>query len=201
MGLCLVRADVADVNFLVLNDTSSFGMKYIVLVQSIRLLAPWAKRPNSLAKYLVHISFSSPLIRCRNSWSTHVSVCRTAFASKLYICLAALAYRSLLISGCCCRRWWNGYQWLVAALLGGVIGLREIVFVASCWQFLCSTLGCAGVSGGIACTLLSDWCGRGGVMLSWSCVAAVMGGIFGVSVMGGIVTLGNYGATLCGETG
>ena len=38
-------------------------------------------------------------------------------------------------------------------------------------------------------------------MLSWSGVTAVMGGTFGVTVMGGIVTLGNYGATLCGETG
>ena len=38
-------------------------------------------------------------------------------------------------------------------------------------------------------------------MLSWSGVAAVMGGTFCVSVMGGIVTLGNDGATLGGETG
>ena len=38
-------------------------------------------------------------------------------------------------------------------------------------------------------------------MLSWSGVAAVMGGTFGVTVMGGIVILENYGATLGGETG
>ena len=66
---------------------------------------------------------------------------------------------------------------------------------------LCFTLGGVGVSGGIICTLLSDWLGGGGVMLSWSGVAALMGGTFGVTVMGGIVTLGNNGATLGGETG
>ena len=38
-------------------------------------------------------------------------------------------------------------------------------------------------------------------MLSRSVVAAVMGGTFGVTVMGGIVALENYGATLGGETG
>ena len=38
-------------------------------------------------------------------------------------------------------------------------------------------------------------------MLSRSGVAAVMGGTFGFTVFGGIVTLGNYGATLGGETG
>ena len=32
--------------FLVLNGTSSFGIKYIVLVPSIRFCTPWAKRPN-----------------------------------------------------------------------------------------------------------------------------------------------------------
>ena len=37
-------------------------------------------------------------------------------------------------------------------------------------------------------------------MLSWYGVADVMGGTFGVTVMGGIVTLGNDGATLGGET-
>ena len=89
--------------FLVLNGTSYSGMKYIVLVPSILLLAPWAKRPNSLAKDLVHISLSGPLMRWKNSWSTPVSGFRTTFASKLYICLAALAYRALLIAGCCCR--------------------------------------------------------------------------------------------------
>ena len=43
-----------------------------------------------------------------------------------------------------------------------------------------------GVSGGIVCNLFSDWFGEGGVMLSWS----------GVAVMGGIFTLGNFGAPL-----
>ena len=38
-------------------------------------------------------------------------------------------------------------------------------------------------------------------MIFWSGVAAVMGGTFGVTVMGGIVTLGNYWATLGGEIG
>ena len=58
-----------------------------------------------------------------------------------------------------------------------------------------------GVSGGIVCTLFSDWFGGGGVMLSQYDVAAVMGGTFPVTAMGGIVTLGNDGATLGGETG
>ena len=51
------------VNFLVLKGTSSFEMKYMVLVPSIILLTPWAKRPNSLARDLVHISLSGPLMR------------------------------------------------------------------------------------------------------------------------------------------
>ena len=51
------------VTFLVLNGTSSFGMKYIVLVPYIFLLNTWAKRPNSLARDLVHISLSGPLMR------------------------------------------------------------------------------------------------------------------------------------------
>ena len=54
-----------------------------------------------------------------------------------------------------------------------------------------STLGGVGVSGGVVCTLLSDWFGGGGVMISRSDVA----------VMGGIFTLCNFGATLGGETG
>ena len=58
-----------------------------------------------------------------------------------------------------------------------------------------------GASGGIVCTLLSDWFGGVGVMLSRSGVAAVMGGTFGVTVIGVIVTLGNNGATLGGDTG
>ena len=58
-----------------------------------------------------------------------------------------------------------------------------------------------GVSGGIVCTLLSDWLCGGGVMLTRSGDAAVMGVTFGVTVMGCIVTLGIDGATLGGETG
>ena len=54
-----------------------------------------------------------------------------------------------------------------------------------------STLGGVGVSGGIICTLFSDCFGGCGVKLSRS----------GVAVMGGIFTLGNFGATLGGETG
>ena len=70
------------VNFLVLNGTSSFGMKYIVLIPYIRLLNPGAKSSNSSAKDLVHISLSGPLMRWKNSCSTPVSGFRTAFASK-----------------------------------------------------------------------------------------------------------------------
>ena len=86
-------------------------------------------------------------------------------------------------------------------MIGGVVGLRGSAFFAPCWRFLCSTLGSVGVSGGIVCTLLSDWLGGGGVMLSRSGVAAVMGGTFGVTVMGGNVTLRNNGSTLGGDTG
>ena len=107
MRLCFVRLDVADnfeyVTLLVLNGTSSFGMKYIVSVPSICLLTPWAKRPNFLAKYLVHISLSGILMRWQNSCITPVIGFRTEFASKLYIYLAALSYRALLTAGCCCR--------------------------------------------------------------------------------------------------
>ena len=174
------------VTFLVLNGTSSFGMKYIVLIPSIRLLTTWAKRPNSLAKDLVHISLSGPLMRWKNSCSTPVSGFRTAFASQLYICLSALAYRALLTDSCWFLWWRNGYWWLLGALLGCIFGLRGSAFGASCWRFLCSTLGGVGVSGGIVCTLFSDWFDGGGVMLSRS----------GVAVMGGICNLGNFGATL-----
>ena len=38
-------------------------------------------------------------------------------------------------------------------------------------------------------------------MLSRSGVAALMGGTFGVTMMGVIITLGNYGATFGGEIG
>ena len=126
---------------------------------------------------------------------------RTELASKLYIWLAALAYRALITDGCFFCRWRNEYQWLFGAMIGGVIGLRGGAFVAFCWRFLCFILGGVGVSGGIICTLLSEWLGGGGVMLSRSGVTALMGGTVDVTVLGVIFTLGNYGATLGGETG
>ena len=67
-------------------------------------------------------------------------------------------------------------------------------------MFYCCTLGGVGVSGGIICNLLSGCLGMGGVMLSHSGVAALMGGAVGATVVGGFVTLGKYGATLGGET-
>ena len=76
-------------------------------------------------------------------------------------------------------------------LMGGIFGLRGSAFGASCWRVLFSTLGGVGVSGGIVCTLFSDWFGGGGVILSRSVVA----------LMGVIFTLGNFGATLGGEPG
>ena len=54
-----------------------------------------------------------------------------------------------------------------------------------------STLGGVGVSGGIICTLSSDCFGGFGVKLFR----------YGVAVMGGIFTLGNFGATLSGGPG
>ena len=128
---------------------------------------------------------------------------RNALASKLYIWLAALAYRALITASCCCRRWRNGYWWLFGAIIGGVIGLRGDVFVAFCWRFLCFTLRGVDVSGVIICTLLYDWLGGGGVMLSQLGVTALMSGTVGCTVMCGIVTLGkkNDGATLGGEIG
>ena len=116
---------------------------------------------------------------------------RTAFASKLLIYLAALAYHALLTSGCCWRGWWNGYWWVLGALLGGIFGLRGSAFGASCWWFLFTTLGGVGVSGGIICTLFSYCFGGCGVKLFR----------YGVAVMGGIFTLGNFGATLGGGPG
>ena len=178
-------------NFLVLNGTYSFGMKYIVLVPSILLLTPWAKRPNPLAKDLVHISLSGTLIRWRNSCSTPVIGFRTAFASKLLIYFVALAYHALITAGCCWRGCRNGYRWVLGALMGGIFGLIGSAFGASCWWFLFSTLGGVGLSGGIICTIFSHWFGGCGVKLSRSSEA----------VMGVIFTLGKFGATLGGETG
>ena len=124
------------VNFFVLKVTSSFGMKYIVLVPYIILLTPWAKRPNLLAIYFFHISLSSPLMRWQNSCNTPVTGFRTEFSSKILIYLGALVYRALLTDGCCWRGWWNRYWWVLGALLGGIFGLRGSAFGASCWWFL-----------------------------------------------------------------
>ena len=76
-------------------------------------------------------------------------------------------------------------------LWGGIFGLIGSAFGASCWRFLFSTLGGVGVSGGIICTLFSDWFYGCGLKLSRS----------GVAVMGCIFTLGNFGATLGGGPG
>ena len=54
-----------------------------------------------------------------------------------------------------------------------------------------STLGGVGLSGGIICTLFSEWFGGCGVTLSRSVVV----------VIGGMFTLGNFGATLGGRLG
>ena len=56
-----------------------------------------------------------------------------------------------------------------------------------------------GVSGKIICSLVSNWLGMGGVMLSRSGGATLMGGAVGATVMGGVITLGKDGATLGGE--
>ena len=85
--------------FLVSNVTSSFGIKEILLVPSIRSFTPWAKRTNLLANDFVQIYSSGPLIRWQNSWSTPVSGLRNALASKLCIWLVALAYRMLITAG------------------------------------------------------------------------------------------------------
>ena len=86
----------------------------------------------------------------------------------------------------------------------GFICLRGGTFVAFCclfiMLFLCYTLGGVGISGEIICNLVSDWLGMGGVMLSFLGGATLMGGAVGATVMGGVSTLGKYGATLGGET-
>ena len=69
--------------------------------------------------------------------------------------------------------------------------MRGSVFGASCWRFLFSAFGGVGVSGRIICTLFSAWFGGCGVELSQS----------GVAMMGGIFTVGNFGAILGGDTG
>ena len=116
---------------------------------------------------------------------------RTAFASKFLIYFTALAYRALLTPGCLWRGWRNGYWWELGALLGVIFFLRGLTFGASCWWFIFSTLGGVGISGGIICTLFSEYFGGCGVTLYRS----------GVAVMGGILTLGNFGAILVGGPG
>ena len=85
----------------------------------------------------------------------------------------------------------------------GVVCLRGGTFVAFCCLFImlfcCCTLGGAGVSGEIIFSLVPDWLGMGGVMISRSGGAALMGGTVGSTVMCGVVTLGKDGATLGGE--
>ena len=120
------------VTFLVLKRTSSFGMKYMVLVPSIILLTPWDKRPNSLARDLVHISLSGPLMRWQNSCSTPVTGFSTAFASKSVLYLAALAYRALLTARSCWHGWRNGYRWVLGELLVGIFSMRGGADGASC---------------------------------------------------------------------
>ena len=63
-----------------------------------------------------------------------------------------------------------------------------------CWYLLLVfffTLGGVGLSGGIICTIFSDWFGGCGVTLSR----------YGVVVIGGMFTLGNFGATIGGMPG
>ena len=50
-------------HFLVVNGTSCFGMKNIVLVPFI-VLIPWSSCPNSLATDLFQLTFLSPVMRC-----------------------------------------------------------------------------------------------------------------------------------------
>ena len=81
-------------------------------------------------------------------------------------------------------------------MICGVICLRGGTFVAFCWLFCCFTLKGVGVSSGIIYNLLSDWLGGGGVMLSHSGVAALMGDDVGANVMGVVVNLGKDGPPL-----
>ena len=76
--------------------------------------------------------------------------------------------------------------------------------VSFCYLFImlfrCCTFGGVGVSGEIKCSLVSDWLGMCGLILTRLGVATVMGGAVGATMMGGVITLGKYGATLGGET-
>ena len=103
----------------------------------------------------------------------------------------ALAYRALLTAGSFWRGWRNGYQWVLGALLVGIFGMRGSAAGASCWWFLFLTLGGVVLSGGIICTIFPDWFGGCGVPLSRS----------GVAGIGGMYTLGKFGATLGGRPG
>ena len=89
-------------------------------------------------------------------------------------------------------------------MIFGVVCLRGGTLVAFCCLFIvlfrCCTLGGVGVSGEIICNLVSDWLGIGGVMLTRTGGATMMGGAVGATVMGGVITLGTDGATLGGET-
>ena len=89
-------------------------------------------------------------------------------------------------------------------MICGVIYLRVGTFFDFCCLFIvlfhCCTLGGVGISGEIICSLVSDWIGMGGVMLSRSGGATLMGGAVGATVMGGVITLGKDGATLAGDT-
>ena len=98
----------------------------------------------------------------------------------------ALAYHALLSAGSFWCGWRNGYRWLFGALLVAIFGMGGGAAGASCWWFLFPNLGGVGLSGGIICTIFSDWFGGCGVTLSRS----------GVVVIGGMFTLGNFGATL-----
>ena len=51
------------VNGFAVNGNSCFGMKNIFLVPFI-VLIPWESFPNSLAKDIFQVTFSSPVIRC-----------------------------------------------------------------------------------------------------------------------------------------
>ena len=86
----------------------------------------------------------------------------------------------------------------------GVVCLRGGTLVASycllIMFFRCCTLGGVGVSGEIICSLVSDWLGMSGVMLTYMGGATVMGGAVGATVMGGVITIGKDGSTLGCET-
>ena len=89
----------------------------------------------------------------------------TEFASKCLIYLAELAYRALLTAGSCWCGWWNGYRWVLGALLVAIFGMRGGAAGASCWWFLLSTLGGVGLSGGI---MIGGIVVTGGIISTWN---------------------------------